>query len=160
MSEARRANKFFCHDCDLGFEIFDPSLLERNARKYCPKCGDHFNVRVMKTNKKPGDDWDDYELKKLKEYMDGKIKLYNLVKMTGRSKSAIARQKYRINRENGIVEKELWSDEEKFYGDLYFEGKITARELSEKTGRSLEAAKCYKKNKKRKLKKQGEKAND
>lgn len=154
MKEVRRATKFFCHDCNLAFQIHDPLLIGRNERKYCPKCGDHFNVRVLETKNNPGRNWTDYELKKLDEYMKGEIKLYTLVKLTGRSKQSISRKKRYINEERGIRLRTPWSKEEKRLCDLCLQGKMTPKELSEKTGRTLMAAQSYVKNEKRKLRKQ------
>jgi transcription elongation factor Elf1 len=158
----RRATSFICNDCGLIWELMNPTLIGRNERVYCPKCGDYFEVKVNKVKNKNGQ-WSDEELSWLDDYINGEMKLYMLMKLTGRDGKCIAKKKYRTLQDLGQTKRKnnAWSDEEKELAIKCMNGEITVAELMELTGRTYGACgRIMWRLKGKQKQKQGEKAND
>jgi len=136
----RRATNFICNDCGLIWELMNPTLIGRNQRVYCPKCGDYFEVKVNKVKTKSGH-WSDQELSWLNDYINGEMKLYMLMKLTGRDGKSIAKKKYRTLRDAKKTTRlvNVWSDEEKELAIKCINGEITVAELMDLTGRTYGA---------------------
>lgn len=158
--KVRRATKFICNDCGLIWELLNPTLIGRNERIYCPKCGDHFEVKVFKTTNKDGI-WSDEEISWLDDYINGDIKLYTLIELTGRTSRAIAKRKHRRlwELEGDTPRLKRWTDEEKEYAIKRMNGEITMAELMAFTGRTFGGCDRFiLRMKEKQNKKQGEKA--
>ena len=166
--KTRRATKFICNDCGLIWELLNPTLIGRNERIYCSKCGDHFEVRAYKPTKRERKEWSDEELVWLDELINGDMKLYKLMELTGRSRQAVMGRRNRRVREleRSVEEVEVkpllyWNDEEKALALKHINGEINMAELIKLTGRSYSGCEKFTRRLKKKLnEKQGEKAND
>lgn len=163
----RRATKFICNDCGLIWELLNPTVIGRNERVYCPKCGDHFAVRVYKAEKGKWV-WSDEELRWLDDLIKGDMKLYKLMELTGRSRQSVMARRNRRVRELESSTEEInvkpllyWNDKEKALALKYIEGEIDLAELIKLTGRTYSACDKFTGRLRRKLEqKQGVKAND
>lgn len=159
----RRATKFICNDCGLIWEIMNPTLIGRNERIYCSKCGDHFEVRVYKAKKEKGE-WSGEEMVWIDELINGNMKLYTVMALTGRSRQAVmGRRNRRVRELEGSVEEievkplVYWNGEEKALALKHINGEINMAELIKLTGRTYSGCEKFVRRLKVKIKqKQGE----
>ena len=155
----RRATKFICNDCGLIWELMNPTLIGRNERIYCPKCGDHFEVKVYKAKKRERKEWSDEEIVWLDELINGDMKLYKLMELTGRSRQAVMGRRNRRVREleRSVDEIEVkpllyWNDEEIALALKHINGEINLAELIKLTGRTYSGCDKFTRRLKKKMK--------
>lgn len=152
MSNVRRATKFICMDCVFGFQLLTPEGIGRNERKYCPKCGDHFGVQVLKEMDdkdmdRTGKFWSKEEIEYLDKYIRGEVEVYHLAIKLRRSIASIKTKRTRRKEELGIEKQPApgeWGDQEKALVDRWLDGEIkSVKELADRLGRPYQSVKSY-----------------
>lgn len=164
MKKDRKADEFICTECAFAFKSLSPWGEEKNPRKYCPKCGDHFFVRVLKPENqiekelvKTGTRWTNKELEYLDRLIAGEFKAYHLVYKLKRSERSIVNRRKRRLKELGI-DSDLrldWTDEENELVDQWLRRDLSLNDVVFQTGREYNSVKSYGYRRRRKLINQG-----
>ncbi|WP_048828115.1 hypothetical protein [Bacillus sp. B-jedd] len=99
-----QTKSFICEDCVISFGIYGAAKWRGRRTVYCPSCGDdaavvaYQSARITVGQKNTKVKWKPEELELLKGCLDGKLRVYQVAVMTGRTGHAVSQKLARMKK--------------------------------------------------------------